>query len=197
MPGNDFVIRTNHADERAGLFLIRQAQRMIQRSVRGILESVYNCIFNHISTYQRPSRADCFRPYRTKFAKKCFTLSTSVPATFRCITSFYLSLLLENNFVFIQAIMKDREVSCNVRLPTCRWIQLGILFTSLFVLKRRRVRQVATNNTVLSAGSVQVVHDQGQVLFLWIRCRAIRRFIQCGAPQQDPSSPPHPRGSNR
>ena len=89
---------------------------------------------------------------------------------------FYPSLLLENDLFLSKRPRKDRKTSCNVRLPTCRWIQLGILFTSLFVLKRRRVRQVATNNTVLSAGSVQVVHDQGQVLFLWIRCRAIRRF---------------------
>ena len=47
MSRNYLVIRTNHADERTSLFLVRQTKRMIQGSMRRVMKTVYYCVFDH------------------------------------------------------------------------------------------------------------------------------------------------------
>ena len=53
MPRHDFVVRANDADERTGLFFVRQAKRVIQRSMRRVMKSVYYGFFNHNYTFNK------------------------------------------------------------------------------------------------------------------------------------------------
>ena len=53
MPRHDFVVGAYYADEGPGKLLVRQAQRMVQGTMRSIVKSVYYCFFNHNDTFVR------------------------------------------------------------------------------------------------------------------------------------------------
>ena len=47
VPRNDLVIRTDNTDERTGSLFHRQAQCMVKGSVRRVVETIHNSIFDH------------------------------------------------------------------------------------------------------------------------------------------------------
>ena len=60
MPGNDFIIRADHRNERLFHLFLRHAERIPQRSVRGLLKALLHCITSHYipllpeNTFQMP-----------------------------------------------------------------------------------------------------------------------------------------------
>ena len=62
MPGNDFIVGTDHCNERLFHLFLRHAERIPQRSVRGLLKALLHCITSHYipllpeNTFQMPKR---------------------------------------------------------------------------------------------------------------------------------------------